>query len=108
MAKDSLMRLLFFETGIWYLGGSLSAYDLSGEQVLLDKAVELRDYLLNAFQFGVFPTGRVAVDPKSNSCENLFVLAAVETHERSSLREKGKILRDLHGDSLSIAAWLSL
>lgn len=85
MDNDSLMRLLFFETGIWYLGGFLSAYDLSGEQVLLDKAEELGDYLLNAFQFGAFPTGRVAVDPKSNSRENLFVLAEIETHGRSCL-----------------------
>ncbi|KAG9606628.1 seven-hairpin glycosidase, partial [Aureobasidium melanogenum] len=40
-----------FETTIRYLGGMLSAYDLSGGQykVLLDKAVELAEVLMGAF-----------------------------------------------------------
>lgn len=38
-----------FETNIRYLGGLLSAYDLSGEMVLLRKAVELGDMLYNGF-----------------------------------------------------------
>jgi len=38
-----------FETTIRYLGGLLSAYDLSGEQVLLLKAIELGDMLLASF-----------------------------------------------------------
>ncbi|KAK3896864.1 glycoside hydrolase [Staphylotrichum tortipilum] len=38
-----------FETNIRYLGGLLSAYDLSGERVLLDKAVELGDMLHAGF-----------------------------------------------------------
>lgn len=40
-----------FETTIRYLGGLLSAYDLSGGkyQVLLDKAVELAEVLMGAF-----------------------------------------------------------
>lgn len=79
MNKDPQMQLPFFETGIRYLGGFLSAYDLSGEQVLLDKAEELGNYLLNAFQFGVFPTGTVAMDLRSNSHQNMFVLAEIGT-----------------------------
>ncbi|KAI0471632.1 glycoside hydrolase family 47 protein [Xylariaceae sp. FL0804] len=39
----------FFETTIRHLGGLLSAYDLSREGVLLQKAVELGDMLLMAF-----------------------------------------------------------
>ncbi|KAI0156757.1 glycoside hydrolase family 47 protein [Xylariaceae sp. FL1272] len=39
----------FFETTIRHLGGLLSAYDLSGETVLLLKAVELGDMLYMAF-----------------------------------------------------------
>ncbi|OTA91234.1 glycoside hydrolase family 47 protein [Hypoxylon sp. CO27-5] len=39
----------FFETTIRHLGGLLSAYDLSGETVLLRKAVELGDMLYAAF-----------------------------------------------------------
>lgn len=38
-----------FETNIRYLGGLLSAYDLSQEKVLLDKATELGDMLHAAF-----------------------------------------------------------
>ncbi|KAK4141848.1 glycoside hydrolase [Dichotomopilus funicola] len=38
-----------FETNIRYLGGLLSAFDLSGEHVLLDKAVELGDMLYAGF-----------------------------------------------------------
>ncbi|KAK9764756.1 hypothetical protein K7432_007496 [Basidiobolus ranarum] len=56
----------FFETTIRYLGGLLSAYELSGEVTLLDKAQELGINLLKAFQsksgypynFIDFPTGR--------------------------------------------------
>ncbi len=39
----------FFETTIRHLGGLLGAYDLSGESVLLRKAVELGDMLYAAF-----------------------------------------------------------
>ncbi|KAI6092077.1 glycoside hydrolase family 47 protein [Hypoxylon rubiginosum] len=39
----------FFETTIRHLGGLLSAYDLSGETVLLRKAIELGDMLYTAF-----------------------------------------------------------
>lgn len=38
-----------FETVIRYLGGLLAAYDLSNEKVLLDKAIELGDNLMGAF-----------------------------------------------------------
>lgn len=45
--EDKALNL--FETTIRYLGGLLSAYDLSGEQVLLRKAVELGEMLYAAF-----------------------------------------------------------
>ena len=38
-----------FETVIRYLGGFLSAYDLSGRQVLLQKAIELGDMMYATF-----------------------------------------------------------
>lgn len=46
-----LVRVNVFETTIRYLGGLLSAYDLSGHEygVLLDKATELGDMLYAAF-----------------------------------------------------------
>lgn len=45
------MDIPVFETTIRYLGGLLSAYDLSGEKYksLLDKAVELAEVLMGAF-----------------------------------------------------------
>ncbi|KAK4181716.1 glycoside hydrolase [Triangularia setosa] len=57
-----------FETTIRYLGGLLSAYDLSGDKILLDKAIELGDMLYagfdtpnhmpaNSFNFGEAKTG---------------------------------------------------
>ncbi|PWA03708.1 hypothetical protein BB558_000122 [Smittium angustum] len=39
----------FFETGIRVLGGLISAYDLSNDKLFLDKAVEIADILLIAF-----------------------------------------------------------
>jgi mannosyl-oligosaccharide alpha-1,2-mannosidase len=43
-----------FETVIRYVGGLLSAYDLSQKEVFIEKAVELVDHLLPAFDT---PTG---------------------------------------------------
>ena len=40
---------MFFETVIRYLGGLLSAYALSGRQILLDKADQLGTRLLPVF-----------------------------------------------------------
>ncbi|KAL2127717.1 hypothetical protein VTI74DRAFT_10261 [Chaetomium olivicolor] len=59
-----------FETNIRYLGGLLSAYDLSQEKVLLDKAIELGDMLYagfdtpnhmpaNSFHFGSAKQGKL-------------------------------------------------
>ena len=39
----------WFETTIRYLGGLLSAYELSGDRLMLERAVELGDWLLPAF-----------------------------------------------------------
>ncbi|KAK2024248.1 family 47 glycosyl hydrolase [Colletotrichum zoysiae] len=67
-------RCNVFETNIRYLGGLLSAYDLSNEQVLLDKAIELADMLyaafdtpsrfpLYTFSFAELKAGRIVPDP---------------------------------------------
>lgn len=42
-------KINVFETTIRYLGGFLAAYDLSGDQALLDKAVEVGNMLYIAF-----------------------------------------------------------
>lgn len=47
--QPGLENLNVFETTIRHLGGLLSAYELSGEQILLQKAKELGEMLLHAF-----------------------------------------------------------
>ncbi|KAG0293545.1 hypothetical protein BGZ98_002122 [Dissophora globulifera] len=80
MTKQPTAQLQFFETVIRYLGGFLSAYDLTGEKVLLDKAEELGNYMLNAFQGRNFPAGRVAVQESANhGAAYSFVLAEIGT-----------------------------
>ncbi|KAG0051910.1 hypothetical protein BGZ83_003189 [Gryganskiella cystojenkinii] len=78
MTKNPTSQLSFFETVIRYLGGFLSAYDLTGEKVLLDKAEELGGYMLNAF-VGEFPSGRVAIQKSANWAGGSFVLAEIGT-----------------------------
>lgn len=46
-STDDIVNI--FETTIRYLGGFLAAYDLSGERILLDKAIEVGEMLLVAF-----------------------------------------------------------
>lgn len=48
-AETELTSVNVFETTIRYLGGLLSAYDLSGEKVILLKAIELGEMLYTAF-----------------------------------------------------------
>jgi hypothetical protein len=48
-ADTPLTSVNVFETTIRYLGGLLSAYDLSGEEVILLKAVELGEMIYAAF-----------------------------------------------------------
>ena len=47
--KASVEDLNVFETTIRYLGGLLAAYDLSGNRVLLDKAIQLGEMLYHSF-----------------------------------------------------------
>ncbi|KAG0263207.1 hypothetical protein BGZ95_003859 [Linnemannia exigua] len=80
MTKNPAAQHQFFETVIRYLGGFLSTYDLTGEKVLLDKAEELGNILLNAFQGRTFPNGRFSVEASSNMpAYGGFVLAEIGT-----------------------------
>ncbi|KAF2196464.1 class I alpha-mannosidase [Delitschia confertaspora ATCC 74209] len=47
--KSDSYAISVFETTIRYLGGLLSAYDLSGEKVLLEKAIQLGEMLYRSF-----------------------------------------------------------
>ncbi|GJJ72429.1 hypothetical protein EMPS_04786 [Entomortierella parvispora] len=80
MTKNPTAHLSFFETTIRYLGGFLSAYDLTGEEILLQKATELGDYLLNAFVDGnEFPSSTFTIDKPSNRASGIHVLAEIGT-----------------------------
>ncbi|KAJ1966301.1 hypothetical protein IWQ62_002459 [Dispira parvispora] len=67
--------LSFFETGIRVLGGLISAYELSQVQVLKDRAVEIGDVLLRAFDT---PTGlpNSRVNPRRNQALGTDVVLA--------------------------------
>ncbi|CAN0083356.1 unnamed protein product [Scytosiphon promiscuus] len=69
-----------FETTIRELGGLLSAYDLSGDEVFKTKAKELADLLLPAFdtKSGI-PTPRVNFKTGRNSGGSKSVLAEIGT-----------------------------
>ena len=47
--KSTSMRVNTFETNIRYLGGLIAAYDLSGHEVLKEKAIEVGDLLYVGF-----------------------------------------------------------
>ena len=47
--KSTMTTVSVFETTIRYLGGLLSAYDLSNEKALLDKAIQVGEMLYRAF-----------------------------------------------------------
>lgn len=53
-------RVPVFETSIRYLGGLLSAYDMTGDDLMLDRAEELAQLLLPAFEtLTGLPVGRM-------------------------------------------------
>ncbi|WVQ79805.1 hypothetical protein IAT38_001905 [Cryptococcus sp. DSM 104549] len=60
MDRDKATGLPVFETGIRYLGGMLGAYDLSGDQLLLNRSVDLAEVLSTAFNtVSGLPSGRI-------------------------------------------------
>ncbi|KAF2019279.1 glycoside hydrolase family 47 protein [Aaosphaeria arxii CBS 175.79] len=66
--KSDMSTISVFETTIRYLGGLLAAYDLSGEKVLLDKAIQLGEMLYRAFDTdNNMPQDRLAVEPSKLS-----------------------------------------
>jgi mannosyl-oligosaccharide alpha-1,2-mannosidase len=69
-------RIPVFETAIRYLGGFLSAYDLSGDTLMKDRAEELAQLILPAFETasGV-PVGRIRFDMPHPSSGGGVVLA---------------------------------
>ncbi|KAF9579342.1 hypothetical protein BGW38_004440 [Lunasporangiospora selenospora] len=79
MSKDPVAQHQFFETIIRYMGGFLSAYDLTGEAALLEKAEMLGNHVLNAFQNEDFPSSRFTIQKSANPTASNFVLAEIGT-----------------------------
>lgn len=56
---NSTQKISLFETNIRVVGGLLGAYDLSGDNMFLDKAVQCVDLMLPIFDTS--PTGKPRV-----------------------------------------------
>lgn len=70
-------RVPVFETAIRYLGGFLSAYDLSGDELMRDRAEELAQLIMPAFETmtGV-PVGRLRLDDPGSPFHSTSVIVA--------------------------------
>jgi mannosyl-oligosaccharide alpha-1,2-mannosidase len=82
--KSTMNTISVFETTIRYLGGLLAAYDLSNENVLLDKAIQLGEMLYRAFDTtNNMPLDRLPienaklVDGHGFSADNQICFAAI-------------------------------
>lgn len=72
---NPLSELPTFETNIRYLGGLLSAYDLSGDGLMLSRAIELADILVNAYNTtSAMPLSVIKPDRSPNE-EDYTILA---------------------------------
>lgn len=66
--NSTMHTISVFETTIRYLGGLLSAYDLSGEVVLKEKAIQLGEMLYRAFDTNNnMPQDRLATEAAKNT-----------------------------------------
>lgn len=96
--KSSGDRVNTFETNIRYLGGLMGAYDLSGREALLRKAVELGDFLYGAFN----TENRMPVDfidlPRAKTGNQLFVEDSVVSASPGTLSLEMTRLSQLTGD----------
>ncbi|KAK8869481.1 hypothetical protein IAR55_000046 [Kwoniella newhampshirensis] len=82
MQRDRTVGLAVFETGIRYLGGLLGAYDLSGDKLLLDRAVDLAEVLSTAFNTpSGLPAGRM--DPGTKDVIRLSTVSIAEVGSMS-------------------------
>lgn len=93
--RDRLISV--FETTIRALGGLVSAYDLTGEKGFLDKAIDLGDRLLKAFQS---KTGvpYAQVNLKTGSKANCWAPGGTVLSEWSTLQLEFRRLSLVSGD----------
>ncbi|GMK54074.1 hypothetical protein CspeluHIS016_0106600 [Cutaneotrichosporon spelunceum] len=83
ISRDRTVGMQVFETGIRYLGGLIGAYDLSGDKVMLDRAVDLANVLKVAFNTASgLPQGS-RFDPGHEGALQLFAVAIAEVGSMS-------------------------
>lgn len=77
VGRDRNVGLGVFETAIRYLGGLLGAYDLSGDALMLDRAVELAGVLKRAYNTSSgLPSNRL--DPGADQYLTLSMVSLAE------------------------------
>ena len=95
MMRDRAVGLPVFETGIRYLGGLLGAHDLSGDTLMLERAVDLAHVLGRAFETeSGLPAGRI--DP--GKPDEGYRLSTVSAAEVGSMTLELMRLGQLTGD----------
>ncbi|KLT38348.1 seven-hairpin glycosidase [Cutaneotrichosporon oleaginosum] len=83
ISRDKTVGMQVFETGIRYLGGLLGAYDLSGDKLMLDRAVDLAKVLKRAFNTASgLPQGS-RIDPGYEGAQQLFAVSIAEVGSMS-------------------------
>ncbi|WRT67490.1 uncharacterized protein IL334_004462 [Kwoniella shivajii] len=96
LPRDHGVALGVFETGIRYLGGLLGAYDLSGDQLLIERAEDLANVLGRAFNtVSGLPAGRM--DPGAPE-EEMIHLSTVSVAEVGSMSLELIRLSQITGD----------
>lgn len=96
ISRDKSTGMQVFETGIRYLGGLLGAYDLSGDEIMLARAVDLAHILKKAFNTkSGLPQGS-RIDPGHD--ETPFQLYAVSIAEVGSMTLELMRLSQATGD----------
>ncbi|KDN52651.1 glycoside hydrolase family 47 protein [Tilletiaria anomala UBC 951] len=69
-------RIPVFETAIRYLGGLLSAYDLSGDELMRDRAEELGQLIMPAFKtMSGVPVGRLRMGDTNPASSDSVILS---------------------------------
>lgn len=96
--KSTTMRVNIFETNIRYLGGLLSAYDLSQRKELLEKAIELGNLIYTGFntQSGM-PVDFIEFD-KAQAGDELYVERSVVSASPGTLSLELTRLSQITGD----------
>lgn len=93
--RDQFAHIASFEMGIRYLGGLIGAYDLSGDELMLDRAKELGKILGRGFDS---PSGLVLGRFDAGSDQDWFMSGRVSLAEVGSMTLELTRLSQVTGD----------